>query len=107
VSAHQGAADTYWMVPFQNYKTFCPYLVGSYDRVAEELGRYLATGCCFIIHDVPASADEFSHIGTVIARVGLGDTGMTRLQDWVARQAEGRPDAPAIVFGPERVSYGE
>src|SRR5437870_13195413 len=31
---------------------------------------------------------------------------MTRLQDWVARQAEGRPDAPAIVFGPERVSYG-
>jgi len=68
VSAHQGAADTYWMVPFQNYKTFCPYLVGSYDRVAEELGRYLGTGCCFIIHDVPASADEFSHIGTVLAR---------------------------------------
>src|SRR3989449_269182 len=24
----------YWLVPFQNYKTMCPYLVGSYDRVA-------------------------------------------------------------------------
>ena len=68
VSAHQGSAETYWMVPFQNYKTFCPYLVGSYDRVADELGRYLATGCRFIIHDVPASADEFPHIDTVIAR---------------------------------------
>src|SRR5690606_17061764 len=34
----------YWLVPFKNYKTFCPYLVGSYDRVAQELSRYLAVG---------------------------------------------------------------
>jgi alkanesulfonate monooxygenase len=68
VATHQTSEDTYWMVPFQNYKTFCPYLVGSYDRVANELGRYLATGCGFIIHDVPAAAEEFSHIDTVIAR---------------------------------------
>jgi hypothetical protein len=31
----------YWLGPFQNYKTFCPYLVGSYDRVSAELARYL------------------------------------------------------------------
>lgn len=31
---------------------------------------------------------------------------MTRLQDWGARQADARPDAPAIVFGNERVTYG-
>ena len=24
----------YWLRPFENYKTFCPYLVGSYDHVA-------------------------------------------------------------------------
>jgi alkanesulfonate monooxygenase len=29
----------YWLVPFHNYKTMCPYLVGSYERVAEELAR--------------------------------------------------------------------
>ncbi|HVH10260.1 MAG TPA: LLM class flavin-dependent oxidoreductase, partial [Gemmatimonadales bacterium] len=61
-------SDTYWMVPFENYKTFCPYLVGTYDAVAEELGRYLATGCRFLILDVPAGAEEFGHINTAIAR---------------------------------------
>ena len=27
-------ADPYWLWPFENYATFCPYLVGSYERVA-------------------------------------------------------------------------
>ena len=30
--------NPYWLGPFENYKTFCPYLVGSYDRVADEVG---------------------------------------------------------------------
>jgi alkanesulfonate monooxygenase len=60
--------DTYWMLPFENYKTFCPYLVGSYERVAEELGRYLSTGCDFIILDVPASPDELGRINQVVDR---------------------------------------
>ena len=25
-------SSPYWLVPFKNYKTFCPYLVGSYDE---------------------------------------------------------------------------
>jgi alkanesulfonate monooxygenase len=58
-SAEQSA---YWMVPFQNYKTFCPYLVGSYDRVAEELARYMAAGCHTIILDVPSGPDELAYI---------------------------------------------
>src|SRR6266700_2374943 len=29
--------NPYWLVPFENYKTFCPYLVGSYDRGAEDI----------------------------------------------------------------------
>jgi alkanesulfonate monooxygenase len=27
----------YWLVPFNNYHTMCPYLVGSYDEVAAEI----------------------------------------------------------------------
>jgi alkanesulfonate monooxygenase len=61
------AESAYWMVPFQNYKTFCPYLVGSYERVGEELGRYLASGCRTIILDVPPDASEMRHVARSIA----------------------------------------
>jgi alkanesulfonate monooxygenase len=61
------AESAYWMVPFQNYKTFCPYLVGSYERVGEELGRYLASGCRAIILDVPPNAIEMRHVALSIA----------------------------------------
>jgi alkanesulfonate monooxygenase len=51
----------YWLVPFNNYKTLCPYLVGSYDQVAEQLSRYFDAGCRTIILDVPPSAEELHH----------------------------------------------
>src|SRR5437667_8162940 len=38
------AENPYWLVPFQNYKATCPYLVGSYDRDADEVGRYFDAG---------------------------------------------------------------
>lgn len=60
--------NPYWMVPFENYKTFCPYLVGSYDRVAEELTRYLGLGYRTVILDVPASPVELEHIGNACYR---------------------------------------
>lgn len=57
-----GAAhDVYWLTPFTNYKTFCPYLVGDYDRVAAELARYMATGHTAFITDVPASEEDLFH----------------------------------------------
>jgi alkanesulfonate monooxygenase len=66
--APQHSADSvYWMVPFQNYKTFCPYLVGSYDRVGEELRRYFASGCRTVILDVPPSDTEMAHVTRSIA----------------------------------------
>src|SRR2546423_9723839 len=58
----------YWMVPFENYKTFCPYLVGSYERVADEVARYVGVGYRTIILDVPASPAELEHIGVVCER---------------------------------------
>jgi alkanesulfonate monooxygenase len=51
----------YWMVPFQNYKTMCPYLVGSYEEIAYEIARYLSAGYRQIILDVPPNPEELAH----------------------------------------------
>lgn len=64
---HQ-TADTrtpYWLLPFQNYKTFCPYLVGSYETVATEVSRYVGVGHRTFILDIPPTQDELRHIGIV------------------------------------------
>ena len=66
-----GEDNPYWLLPFENYKTFCPYLVGSYDRVAEEIARYLDVGYRTFILDVPASPEELGHIGAVFERAAL------------------------------------
>jgi alkanesulfonate monooxygenase len=55
------ANTPYWLGPMQNYKTFCPYIVGSYCRVAAELGRYFSLGFRTVILDIPASRDELAH----------------------------------------------
>jgi alkanesulfonate monooxygenase len=57
--------DTYWLHPFENYQTNCPYLVGSYDDVADELSRYVELGYRTFILDIPAGEEEFQHIGEV------------------------------------------
>jgi alkanesulfonate monooxygenase len=60
--------DPYWLWPFENYATFCPYLVGSYERVAQELRRYVEFGFrCFIL-DIPPSEEELTHIRAVFER---------------------------------------
>jgi alkanesulfonate monooxygenase len=58
----------YWMVPFENYKTMCPYLVGSHDRVAAELAAYIAAGYRTCILDVPPDAEELRHINIAFGR---------------------------------------
>lgn len=52
----------YWLGPFENYKTFCPYLVGSYDTVSAELTRYMRRGFKTFILDIPWSREELAHI---------------------------------------------
>lgn len=66
--AAQGESP-YWLLPFQNYQATCPYLVGSYDRVAEELCRYVECGFRTFILDEPASAEEIKHTGIAFERV--------------------------------------
>ena len=67
-SANRGAphaSDAYWLHPFENYQTNCPYLVGSYDSVAAELARYMECGNRTYILDIPVAEDEFEHTGKV------------------------------------------
>lgn len=60
--------NPYWLGPFQNYKTFCPYLVGTYERVAREVGDYIAKGYRTFILDIPPSYEELEHTGKVFKR---------------------------------------
>jgi len=46
--------NPYWLWPFQQYQTFCPYLVGSYEQVAAELAKYIRVGFKNFILDIPA-----------------------------------------------------
>jgi alkanesulfonate monooxygenase len=43
----------YWLWPFKNYKTFCPYLVGSQGQVSDELMKYMVAGFRTFILDIP------------------------------------------------------
>ena len=66
--------NPYWLVPFENYKTFCPYLVGSYERVADDLARYMSVGYRTFILDVPASPEELTHIRVAFERAAARAT---------------------------------
>ena len=54
-------AFPYWLTPFRNYKTFCPYLVGTYDDLAEIVARYIRVGFRAFITDIPIAEDELRH----------------------------------------------
>jgi alkanesulfonate monooxygenase len=64
-----GVRQTYWLHPFENYQANYPYLVGSYADVVAEIGRYVELGYSTFILDIPASEEEFEHIGIVFEAV--------------------------------------
>jgi alkanesulfonate monooxygenase len=51
--ADQAPDGVYWLWPFKQYHTFCPYLVGDYPTVAAEIARYLRLGYKTFILDIP------------------------------------------------------
>jgi alkanesulfonate monooxygenase len=61
IEENKTTSSSYWLAPFENYKTFCPYLVGDYELVGEELARYLALGCRTFILDVPLCEQDLHH----------------------------------------------
>jgi alkanesulfonate monooxygenase len=52
----------YWLVPFSNYKTFCPYLVGNHQQVGNELAEWIRIGCRSFILDIPPAEEDLRHI---------------------------------------------
>ena len=68
LAKEQVVRDAYWMLPFTNYKTFCPYLVGTYDHVGRELARHFQRGCTAMILDVPIGSAELEHVKRAIHR---------------------------------------
>jgi alkanesulfonate monooxygenase len=68
LSAERSGDSPYWLGPFQNYRTFCPYLVGSYGAVADEVARYMGQGYRTFILDIPPSDEELEHTAVVFDR---------------------------------------
>ena len=66
--------DPYWLGPYENYKTFCPYLVGNYETVAEALSGYLSAGYDSFILDIPALEEEFEHMRNAFQLAARGVT---------------------------------
>jgi alkanesulfonate monooxygenase len=64
----RSANGTYWLHPFENYQTNCPYLVGSYDAVAEQLKHYISAGYLTYILDIPQAEEEFEHTAACFER---------------------------------------
>ena len=54
--------------PSRTTRHSVPYLVGSYDEVAQLLARYFRLGSRTVILDVPPSEEELSHIEIVFAK---------------------------------------
>lgn len=75
--AHDAADrnEAYWLGPFQNYRTFCPYLVGDHATVAAEIRRYSAAGFDTFVLDIPASREELESVAAVFA---LAENGTSR-----------------------------
>lgn len=58
----------YWLWPFENYKTFCPYLVGNYQRVATEIAKYIEVGHKTFILDIPPAEEDLYHTSIAFNR---------------------------------------
>lgn len=67
-AADQDPGDSpFWMVPFENYQTFCPYLVGTYERIAAVIAFYLRAGYHTFITDVPFAEEDSASVARVFA----------------------------------------
>lgn len=60
--------NPYWLGPFKNYKTFCPYLVGSDETVSDELASYIRAGFRVFILDIPAEREDLEMAWRVFDR---------------------------------------
>jgi len=69
----------YWLWPFKNYQTFCPYLVGSHEDVSSELARYIRAGFQNFILDIPAAQRDLHRSG-IVFRMAVDKAAASREQ---------------------------
>jgi alkanesulfonate monooxygenase len=81
-TAAQG--NPYWLWPFENYRTFCPYLVGDYATVSNEIARYLRIGTSAFILDIPKEPGDLETAAIVFA-AALDKAGMEPYASRVTR----------------------
>jgi len=67
-SAVAGSSSPYWLGPFENYRTFCPYLVGDYDVVGAEISKYIKLGYRTFILDIPDDSEDLMHSAIAFER---------------------------------------
>ena len=65
--------DPYWLVPFEHYKTMCPYLVGDHERVGELARAYFEKGYRTFILDIPPTREELVHTAEMFRRSIVDD----------------------------------
>jgi alkanesulfonate monooxygenase len=56
---------TYNMAAFANFKSDCPYHVGSYEEIAKIIVKYVINGTTTLVIEVPEGEVEFEHISRV------------------------------------------
>ena len=61
-AASKTGHDDCWQQPQENGRECCPYLVGSYDRVAQVLRQFLDNGVRTFILDTQPDEEELRHI---------------------------------------------
>jgi alkanesulfonate monooxygenase len=69
------AGSPYWLWPFQTYKTFCPYVVGSYAETADYVAQYIKRGYRTFILDIPHSSDDLQCARVTLERALLASGG--------------------------------
>jgi alkanesulfonate monooxygenase len=67
ISDAEAERGIYWLWPFKNYNTFCPYLVGSRAQVSDELAKYMAAGFRTYILDIPSEESDLRYAGETFA----------------------------------------
>lgn len=61
--AHLGTP--YWTLPFENYRTMCPYLVGDHRTVSDAIAEYIQRGFGTFILDEPEAEADLEHARAV------------------------------------------
>lgn len=63
-----GSAAEYWLDPFRNFQSDCPYLVGDYEQVSEILASLITRGIRAIVLDLPRDESEYRHAAEAFSR---------------------------------------